>query len=67
MLDREASRVPLITFDPSTRKRTQMGTIDEGPPARAAGGFDVSLDGHTIVFTRVDSFESDIMLVENFH
>ena len=44
-----------------------MGTLDVGHPAFTATGFDISADGHTIVYTRVDSLQSDVMLVENFH
>lgn len=44
-----------------------LGTLDIGPSARANRGFDVSPDGREILYTRVDSIESDIMLVENFH
>jgi hypothetical protein len=38
-----------------------------GPPGLAAVGFDVSPDERTIAYTRLESVENDIMLVENFH
>jgi hypothetical protein len=41
--------------------------LDVGPLAFVATGFDVTADGKSIVYTRVDSLDSDIMLVENFH
>ena len=44
-----------------------LGTLNFGPAARAAMGFDISADGRTLFYTRVDSLESDIMLVEDFH
>jgi hypothetical protein len=30
-------------------------------------GMDVSADGRWLVYTRADSTESDVMLIENFH
>jgi hypothetical protein len=30
-------------------------------------GFDVSPDGQWVIYGRVDEFESDIMLIGNFH
>ena len=67
ILDDSSTPARLSSFDPFTHKRTQMGTLDIGPPALAGTGFDVSPDGHTLVYTRVDSLQSDVMLVENFH
>jgi hypothetical protein len=57
----------LSTFDLVTHRRTVLGTLNFGPAARAAMGFDISADGRTLFYTRVDSLESDIMLVEDFH
>jgi len=42
--------------------RWTLGTL-----AFVATGFDIASDGKFIVYTRVDSLDSDIMLVENFH
>ena len=67
ILDDSSTPARLSSFDPFTHKRTQMGTLDIGPPALAGTGFDVSPDGHTLVYTRVDSLQSDVTLVENFH
>jgi len=67
ILDDGVSPARLFTFDLATHKRTQLGTLNVGPLARAAMGFDISADGRTFFYTRVDSLDSDIMLVENFH
>jgi Tol biopolymer transport system component len=67
MLNYEMTPTPLIVFDLATRKKTQAGRLDVGPVAFVALGFDVTADGKSIVYTRVDSLDSDIMLVENFH
>jgi len=67
ILDNNVSPARLSTFDLATRKRTELGTLNIGPPARDAMGFDISADGRTLLYTRVDSLDSDIMLVENFH
>jgi Tol biopolymer transport system component/predicted Ser/Thr protein kinase len=67
ILNYDITPTPLIAFDLATRKKTQVGTLDIGPLAFVATGFDVTADGKSIVYTRVDSLDSDIMLVENFH
>jgi Tol biopolymer transport system component/predicted Ser/Thr protein kinase len=67
LLDRAAIQAQFDVFDLSTHKQTRLGVLDIGPPANAAAGFDVSPDGQRIIYTRVDTLESDIMLVENFH
>lgn len=41
--------------------------MDFGPPVGASSGMDVSSDGRWIIYSRADSVESDIKLVENFH
>ena len=63
----EITPTPLIAFDLATRKETQLGMLDVGPLAFAAAGFDIAADGKSIIYTRVDSLASDIILVENFH
>jgi len=67
MLNFDITPTPLIAFDLATRKKTQLGTLDVGPVAFVATGFDVTSDGKSIVYTPVDSLDSDILLVENFH
>jgi hypothetical protein len=41
--------------------------VDLGPEIGPVLGMDVSADGRWLVYTRADSVQSDIMLVENFH
>ena len=67
MLNYEITPTPLIAFDLATRKKVQLGTLDVGPLAFVATGFDIASDAKSIIYTRVDSLDSDIMLVENFH
>jgi serine/threonine protein kinase len=67
LLDSSTSPAQFGVLDLSTHKQTRLGVLDVGPPARAAIGFDISPDGRTIIYARVDAVESDIMLVENFH
>jgi len=56
-----------IRYDPVTRIRTTK-TFDIGSRSAAASfGMDVSFDERWVIYTRLDSVESDIMLVENFH
>jgi eukaryotic-like serine/threonine-protein kinase len=65
-LDDNVSPAQFYVFDLTTGRRTRPGTLDVGPNAWAAAGYDVSPDGRWIIYTRVDSLESDIMMVENF-
>ncbi len=67
LLDSSAIQAQLDVLDLSTHKKTRLGVLDIGASAKTATGFDVSPDGRTIIYTRVDGLESDIMLVENFH
>jgi hypothetical protein len=67
LLDRSVLRAQFFLLDLSTHKQTRLGTLEVDPPANAATGFDVSLDGRAFIYTRVDALESDIMLVEDFH
>src|SRR5262249_48033677 len=67
LLDSSAIQAPFDVLDLSTHKQARLGVLDIGAPAKTATGFDVSPDGRTIIYTRVDALESDIMLVENFH
>jgi Tol biopolymer transport system component len=56
----------LVRYDPAT-ERKQSKLLDIGPSFGASRGMDVSPDGKWVVYTRADSIESDLMLVENFH
>jgi eukaryotic-like serine/threonine-protein kinase len=55
-----------VRYDPVTGRK-QSKPLDIGPPVGASTGIDVSPDGRWLVYTRADSVESDIMMVENFH
>jgi len=55
----------LIRYDPVTKRR-QVREIDAGPRVGISYGMDISPDGRWLLYTRADSVESDIMLVENF-
>ena len=67
MLKYDITPTPLIAFNLATRKKTQLGSVDVGPSAFTATGFDITPDGKSIIYARVDSLDSDIMLIENFH
>ena len=67
LMDVSISPARFMFFDPLKKSTTLLGTLDVGPPARAANRFVVSPDGNRVIYTRVDSIDSDIMLVENFH
>jgi dipeptidyl aminopeptidase/acylaminoacyl peptidase len=55
-----------VRFDPVTRTSHTM-TLDPGPLAGdGAYGIDVSPDGKWLLYTRADSIESDVMIIENF-
>ena len=55
----------LIRYDPSTNSK-QIRPVDVGPRIDINTGIDISPDGHWLIYTRADSLESDIMMVENF-
>ena len=55
-----------VRYDPVSRRK-QSKPMDIGPLVGAARGIDVSPDGRWLVYTRGDSVENDIMMVENFH
>jgi hypothetical protein len=65
-LDDNVSPAQLSILDLVTVSNKRVGTVDVGPAARAAMGFSISPDRHWAIYTRVDSMDSDIMLVENF-
>jgi serine/threonine protein kinase len=54
-----------IRYNPVTRTQ-QIKQLDVGPQVDESLGVDASPDGHWMVYTRADSVQSDIMLVENF-
>jgi len=56
----------LIRYDPTT-KREQITHLEIGPRFDGPSGMDVSPDGQWLLYTRADSLQSDIMMVENFH
>ena len=55
-----------VRYDPVTGRK-QAKPLDFGSPVGGARGIDVSSDGRWLVYTLSDSFQSDIMMVENFH
>jgi Tol biopolymer transport system component len=57
---------PAIAFFELTTHRTTRVFDLENPPAREAPGLAVSSDKKTILYTQLDSLNSDIILVENF-
>jgi Tol biopolymer transport system component len=54
-------------FEFATRRTLELTTVDLGPRAPAGEMFSVSPNAKSIMYSRVDQVESDIMLVENFH
>jgi Tol biopolymer transport system component/DNA-binding winged helix-turn-helix (wHTH) protein len=62
-VDRTKER--FITYDPSGRIR-QTIPLNVGPSAGPFRGFDVTPDGQWLLYTRIDSMESNIMMIENF-
>lgn len=58
---------PLKFFDFASRRTKVIGTLDLGiTEAPGSGSFSALPDGKVIFYTRVDAYESDIMLIENF-
>jgi serine/threonine protein kinase len=66
LLDRSVTPGRFTRYDPVT-KRQQTKEVDVGPQIGISTGMDVLPDGRWLIYTRADSVESDIMLVENFH
>jgi Tol biopolymer transport system component len=56
----------LIRFNTSKGSRHPT-PVDLGPEIGPALGIDVSADGSWLVYTRADSTQSDVMVIENFH
>src|SRR4029077_4325891 len=65
-LDGVAGSARINFFDFATRRTQEITTVEMGPKALAGEMFSVSPDGKWILYSRVEQFESDIMLVENF-
>jgi Tol biopolymer transport system component/DNA-binding winged helix-turn-helix (wHTH) protein len=65
-LDTTTSTKPGITFFNTASGRTTRVFDLENLPARQAPGLAVSPDKKTILYTQLDSLNSDIILVENF-
>jgi Tol biopolymer transport system component len=64
-LDETTKPAQLKLVDADSGRITKFGAVDLGPTG--SEGFDVSPDGQWVLYDRVDEFDSDIMLVENFH
>jgi Tol biopolymer transport system component len=64
-LDSKTKSPPTITFFNFARNRTTLVATPEREPARLPC-LAISPDGRWILYTQVDQYESDIMLVENF-
>jgi len=65
VLDRSVTPGRFTQYDPLT-KRQQTKEVVVGSQIRTSYGMDVSPGGRWIIYSRADSIESDIMLVENF-
>jgi Tol biopolymer transport system component len=66
VLNEDVRPAQFYIFDPVMRSKTHSLTLPIVTPPHAASGFAVSPDRHWFIYTRVDSMQSDIMLVDNF-
>ena len=64
LVDRFSSH--FVKYDPFAKTK-RITPLDVGPFANTDVGMDVSPDGRWVIYSRADSVESDIMMVENFH
>jgi len=64
----DATTTPALVkfFDFATQRGKAITSVDLGYGDPESPSFDISTDGQWILFTRVEQFESDITLVENF-
>jgi hypothetical protein len=65
-LDSSSNPAKLKAFDVDSRKLRELGTADLGHP-QVLQGFAVSPDGQWLLYGRADEYDSDIMLVSDFH
>jgi Tol biopolymer transport system component len=65
-LDEKENPARLKRLDLRSGRTTSFGSVDLGREG-SFGTFDVSPDGRWVIYPRVDSLNSDIMLVEDFH
>jgi len=56
-----------IRYDPETKRKWTKPLNVSANRADISYGMDISRDGKWIIYTRVDSVQDDIMVVENFH
>jgi len=64
-LDEKENPARLKRLDLRSGRTTSFGSLDLGREG-SFGNFDVSPDGRWVIYPRVDTLNSDIMLVENF-
>lgn len=65
-VDDSGPRLKLELLDVERRRRTTVTTLEK-PPYCCNPSLAVSPDGHTILYSQLDTFTSDVMLAENFH
>ncbi len=53
-------------FDLASKRTTQLATLEK-PIDQQTAAVSLSPDGRSLVYTQIDRFGSDIMLIENFH
>jgi Tol biopolymer transport system component len=66
-LDVSTTPAHLKFFDFATLRSQDVTSIELGYQVPGPQSLDISPDGQSILFMRVDEVQSDIMLVENFH
>jgi Tol biopolymer transport system component len=62
----DTSAVPAIAFYSFATRRTARLFDLESHPTRYAAGLGISPDGKAILYTQLDAFSRDIVLVENY-
>ena len=60
------ARERLKFFDLVSKRTTQLATLEK-PLDQSTAAVTLSRDGRSLVYTQIDRFGSDIMLIENFH